>query len=88
VQVRPIRDTADQANWLDQTLAQLPVRSVHLVGHSLGGWLASTYAVRHTERVQTLTLLDPVFVFKGLRWQVYLISLPASLPFVPRTWHA
>jgi pimeloyl-ACP methyl ester carboxylesterase len=86
VQVRPIRDTADQANWLDQTLAQLPVRSVHLVGHSFGGWLASTYAVRHPERVQTLTLLDPVFVFKGLRWQVYLISLPASLPFVPRTW--
>jgi hypothetical protein len=36
--------------------------------------------------VQTLTLFDPVFVFQGLRWQVYLISLPASLPFLPRSW--
>ena len=42
VQIRPIRDAADQADWLDQVLAQLPVRSVHLVGHSFGGWLAAT----------------------------------------------
>ncbi len=39
VQSRPIRDAADQADWLDQVLAQLPVRSVHLVGHSsAAGW--------------------------------------------------
>ena len=86
VQSRPIRDAADQADWLDQVRAQLPVRSVHLVGHSFGGWLAANYATRHPERVQTLTLLDPVFVFQGLRWQVYFISLPASLPFLPRSW--
>ena len=86
VQIRPIRDAADQADWLDQVLAQLPVRSVHLVGHSFGGWLAANYAARHPERVQTLTLLEPVFVFQGLRWQVYLISLPLSLPFLPRRW--
>jgi pimeloyl-ACP methyl ester carboxylesterase len=85
VQIRPIRDAADQADWLDQVLAQLPVRSVHLLGHSFGGWLAANYAARHPERVQTLTLLDPVFVFQGLRWRVYLISLPASLPFLPRS---
>ena len=86
VQSRPIRDAADQASWLDQVLAQLPVRKVHVVGHSFGGWLAATYAARHPERVQTLTLLDPVFVFQGLRWQLYFISLPASLPFLPRSW--
>jgi pimeloyl-ACP methyl ester carboxylesterase len=86
VQIRPIRDAADQADWLDQALAQLPVRSMHLVGHSFGGWLAANYATRHPQRVQTLTLLDPVFVFQGLRWQLYFISLPASLPFLPRSW--
>jgi pimeloyl-ACP methyl ester carboxylesterase len=86
VQIRPIRDAAEQADWLDQALAQLPVRSIHLVGHSFGGWLAANYAARHPQRVQTLTLLDPVFVFQGLCWQVYFISLPASLPFLPRSW--
>jgi pimeloyl-ACP methyl ester carboxylesterase len=86
VQIRPIRDATDQADWLEQVLAELPVGGVHLVGHSFGGWLAANYAARHPERVQTLTLLDPVFVFQGLRWQVYLISLPASLPFLPRSW--
>ena len=85
VQIRRIRDAADQADWLDQVLAQLPVRSVHLVGHSFGGWLGANYAARYRERVQTLVLLDPVFVFQGLRWQIYLISLPASLPFLPRS---
>jgi pimeloyl-ACP methyl ester carboxylesterase len=86
VQIRPIRDAGDQADWLDQVLAQLPVRRVHVVGHSFGGWLTANYAARHPERVQTVTLLDPVFVLQGLRWQVYLISLPASLPFLPRSW--
>jgi pimeloyl-ACP methyl ester carboxylesterase len=86
VQNRAISDAADQADWLDQALAQLPVRNVHLLGHSFGGWLAANYAVRHPERVQTLSLLDPVFVFQGLRLRVYLISLPASLPFLPRSW--
>jgi pimeloyl-ACP methyl ester carboxylesterase len=86
IQTRPIREAADQADWLNQVLARLPVRAVHLVGHSFGGRLAADYATRHSERMRTLTLLEPVLVFQGLRWQVYLISLPASLPFLPRRW--
>ena len=74
VQIRSIRDAADQADWLDQVLAQLPVPRIHLLGHSFGGWLAANYAAWHPERVQTLTLLDPVFVFQGLRWQLYFIE--------------
>jgi pimeloyl-ACP methyl ester carboxylesterase len=86
VQTRRIGDAADQAAWLDQALARLGEPKVHLVGHSFGGWLAANYAARYPERVATLSLLEPVFVFGGIRWQVYLKSIPASLPFLPRSW--
>src|SRR5512143_84470 len=86
VQTREIENGADQADWLHRALAGLGSPRVHLVGHSFGGWLAANYAVRHPERVATLTLVEPVLVFQGLRWQVYACSLPASLPFLPDRW--
>ena len=56
VQTRRIRDAADQA------LARMGKPTVHLVGHSFGGWLVANYAVRHPERVASLLLLEPVFL--------------------------
>ena len=77
---------ADQAAWLEQVFAQLGLPQVDLVGHSFGGWSAANYAVRYPERVASLVLIEPVFVFQGLRWQVYVKSIPASVPFLPQSW--
>lgn len=86
VQTKRIEGPADQSAWVDQTLAQLDTEKVHLVGHSFGGWYTANYAVRHPKRVASISLLEPVFVFQGLRWQVYVKSLPAALPFLPESW--
>lgn len=39
-------------------LDELGLDRIHLVGHSLGGWLAAEIAVGHAHRLRTLTLLD------------------------------
>lgn len=90
VQTRALFDGADQAAWLDQVLARVleaaDAPKVHLMGHSFGGWSAANYAARHPRRLASLTLVDPVLVFHGIRWQIYVKSIPASLPVLPRRW--
>ncbi|MGP4021625.1 alpha/beta fold hydrolase [Saccharopolyspora sp. 5N708] len=60
VHEKPIRDTADASEWLDDVFAGLGLDRAHLIGCSLGGWNAANYAVRYPNRLTTLTLLDPV----------------------------
>lgn len=90
VQTRALVDGADQAAWLDQVLTRVleeaDAPKVHLMGHSFGGWSAANYAARYPRRLASLTLVDPVLVFQGIRWQIYVKSIPASLPFLPRSW--
>ena len=38
-------------------LKELDLDGVHVIGHSLGGWVALEAAVRSTERIKTLTLI-------------------------------
>lgn len=85
VQTHVLKDAVDQAAWLEQVFEQLDLPKVHLIGHSFGGWLAANYAVRFPNRVATLNLLEPVFVFQNLRWQVYLQATLAILPFLPQS---
>lgn len=86
VQTRLLKNADDQAAWLEQTFEHLGLRDIHLVGHSFGGWLAANYAIRSPSRLKSLNLLEPVFVFQGLRWQVYLQATIAILPFVPQSF--
>ena len=57
---------SDTPDWLDNIhdlayfyldlIDELKLKNVHLVGNSLGGWIAAEVAVRSTEHLATLTL--------------------------------
>ena len=47
----------DLANFYLDFLDQLDLRGVHLIGSSLGGWIAAELAVRNTTRLASLTLI-------------------------------
>ena len=86
VQSRPIRDDEDQALWLHQALSQLPEPKVRLFGLSIGGWTAMNLAVRHPETLAGVVLLDPAVTFAGLPPEVVWRSLPATVPWFPKSW--
>lgn len=48
-----------QVERLHQFFALLGLRHVHLIGHSMGGFIASAYAAQYPEEVITLTLMAP-----------------------------
>lgn len=60
---------SDEPEWLENIhdlayfyldlLESLDLRGVHLVGSSLGGWLALEMAIRDTSRVKSLILVGP-----------------------------
>lgn len=72
-----IRDADGYAAWLDGVLDGLAVDDVELVGHSYGGWLALTYAMRRPDRVRRLVLVAPSQCFAGMRVTYLLHALPA-----------
>jgi pimeloyl-ACP methyl ester carboxylesterase len=52
-------DMQDLAMFLRDWLRDQDVRRVHLVGHSLGGWLAAELATLDATRLASLTLVAP-----------------------------
>jgi haloalkane dehalogenase len=71
-----------EAECLGEYLEALKLRRIYLVGDSLGGWVAASYALKNLERIKGLVLLAPeggkVKGFKHrwlkLRWQVQFSS--------------
>jgi pimeloyl-ACP methyl ester carboxylesterase len=64
----PGYDKSDTPEWLDNVgdeaffyldfLDKLNLNGVHLVGNSMGGWIAAEIAVRDQKRLKTLTLIS------------------------------
>jgi len=86
VQERPLATDDDQAAWLHEVLAALPEPKVHVVGLSIGGWTAMNLAVHRPERIASVTLIEPVFVFGSMSIEAIVRSIPASVPSFPRSW--
>ena len=54
-----IRTVADLAMYYLDMLDALRLPAVHLIGHSMGGWIATEIAVRQCAHLATLTLIAP-----------------------------
>lgn len=82
VQTKPLSTAADCARCIDEALEALGLSSVHLVGHSYGGWLATQTAARAPNRLSTLTLIDPAGTVAALSarfwWSLALLGRPES----------
>lgn len=83
---RPIADHSDEARWLAQAIEQLPGAKPHVVGHSLGGWLAMNLAVHEPDAAASVIVLDPIMTFSDLSLESIVRSVPASVAWTPRAW--
>lgn len=86
VQEVPITRDADNAAWLDQTLAALPEEKFNVLGLSIGGWTATNLAVHRPERINALMLVDPVHTFSDIPAETAVRAIPASVPWLPKSW--
>lgn len=69
-------------------LKALHLPPVYLVGHSLGGWIAASYALEHWEQVRGLVLVAPEGVQEGRigwGWARWLVGRPSIAAGVLRS---
>ena len=91
-QMKEINTAEDQAVWLNKVIEQLPEETIHLAGISLGGWNAVNVSIYNSEKIASLTLIDPLSVFGSIPLSVIfdplkkiLVSIPASMPIIPKS---
>jgi pimeloyl-ACP methyl ester carboxylesterase len=75
---RPPYDSDAYAQWLDDVLTSLGPGKYSIVGISLGGWIATDFAIRRPDRVARLVLLCPGGIGreKISMLKLFLIILP------------
>jgi pimeloyl-ACP methyl ester carboxylesterase len=80
-----------EVECLAEYLEALKLRRIYLVGHSIGAWVAASYALKHQEQVQGLVLLAPegVQMERGDRWGLarWLVGQPPLLPWFLKAFY-
>jgi pimeloyl-ACP methyl ester carboxylesterase len=62
-----IRNVPDMAMFYLEFIETLGLDDIHLIGHSLGGWIAAELLIRDRSRFQSLTLIAPAGIrVKGI----------------------
>jgi len=86
VETARIENVQDQAVWLKELITALDEPQIHVLGLSFGGWSAVNLVV-HEEipQIASLILVDPVYVFDTIPLKMVLLSIPASVPIVPKS---
>lgn len=86
VETARIENVQDQAVWLKELIIALDEPKIHLLGLSFGGWSAVNLVV-HEEipQIASLILLDPIYVFDAIPLKMVLLSIPASVPIIPKS---
>jgi len=56
---RPPTGSAAYEEWLGDLFDGLGLATAHLLGYSMGGWMAAQFAARHPERLGRLVLMAP-----------------------------
>jgi len=87
VQIKPLKNSKDQALWLSQVIKQFDYEKVNLLGVSIGGWTAMNLVRYFPEKIATVSLLDPVFVFSFISLKILLSFwfLIITIPKVHKT---
>ncbi|WP_067691844.1 alpha/beta fold hydrolase [Nocardia jejuensis] len=74
-QTAPITAGADYGRWIDDVLARLHLDRAHVLGYSDGAWRAMMAGTHSSERVASLTLVEPGVGLVKMRWSVLLKML-------------
>lgn len=90
--VKRIRTPEDAFRWIDQLLDALGLAKASFIGHSMGGWFCSNYAVARPERMKRLALLAPVATFMPIPFgkllaKVYPAMLFPKASLIRRAWN-
>lgn len=76
-----IKTPEDAALWMNQLLDVMGIAKAIFIGHSMGGWFCSNYAVRHPEKIKQLILLAPVASFLPVPFMKLLFNVYPALLF-------